>query len=237
VGLKGSVAVATFHAGPLRLDMMVALDESGSVSGSGFSQQRSFVGALMDPVDAAMPFAPTGLTAGLLLHATDARLVTRLTNIEATFDNALSIVSQRTGASCITCAVEMAAAELSTRSRADVSDLLVLLADGNSRRGDELLATAAAARALGIHILGIAVGSTDSIDARMADIVSSSDSYFAVADWSSLAGITDRVATRVLSLADAVDDDGGTVSAPPSLALVALALLGLAAALRRRAGR
>lgn len=216
------------------VDLVYLMDESGSVGSADFAVERNFITDVTLAVRAPVPFGPTGLAAGLVQHASDARLTQPLTFSSPTFHNSLNATVARGGASCPSCAIALGRQELaSARGRALAPDVLVLLTDGSTESQDQLPIQAAAARASGIALIGIVVGDFGGVRSAISDIVSSSDDFFAIAEWSDLnrGTLVEDVAERILARVAPVPEPG-------AYALLGLGLLALGGAgLRRRASR
>jgi hypothetical protein len=239
-GLGGTWTAMSAHAAPL--DVVFALDESSSLTASDFATQRTFTRDVVLGVSASLSYGFTGLAAGFVLHATNARIGITPTINQMSFLNQLDAVARGGGSSCPTCGIELAASVLATWGRLSAPDVIVLLSDGNNVRPGQLAAAADAARGAGNVILGIAVGATNDIDVDMRAIVSSPEFFFGVSAWSQLGGITGDVVAQLarLGAGSPAGPGPGTdpaplpVPEPSALGLLAAACAGLIAFGRRR---
>jgi hypothetical protein len=90
------------------VDIMLVIDESGSVDTAEFQQERTFLRSFVQ-----------------------SRLILPLSSNPASAVNAVSFIVQRGGTSCIGCAVVAAYNELVANGRPGVARMIVMLTDGN----------------------------------------------------------------------------------------------------------
>jgi len=136
-------------------DLVVALDESGSVDATEFQIEKDFVVGLGQLSVGVENMGPDGRR-GLLGFADDARTVLALSSTAQVFTNAAATMVRRGGASCLGCAVASATTLLADTSRRRV---LVLLTDGPENVDPAgLPAIVSAAQTAGIEIFVVAIG-------------------------------------------------------------------------------
>jgi hypothetical protein len=187
------------------VDLMLVVDESGSITPSEFEQQRNF---MLDLVTELATLFDNGGRMGLVMFATDSRLVLGLNDDPAAVSAAISGVVQIPEWTCIGCGIADATAELAAQSSPDRAKVIVVLTDGFSNiSADPALtpfeyvqATVADAEALGTELFAVGVGPLVSQPELEAIGSGPGDSnVFNVADFADLQSILAALAAAVVS--------------------------------------
>jgi hypothetical protein len=109
------------------VDIMLVIDESGSVDNAEFQQERTFLRSFVQ----SRTVGAEATRFGLVTIGPDSRLILPLSSNPASAVNAVSFIVQRGGTSCIGCAVVAAYNELVANGRPGVARMIVMLTDGN----------------------------------------------------------------------------------------------------------
>lgn len=181
-----------------RVDVVLVLDTSTSMAEAGGAGRSKLVAAQ----DAARAFLDelqfaAGDRAALVTFNHEAVLAQPLTADRAAMDQAIAAMTLAPQ-TCLVCGIERADEELhGPRRQAGNSPILILLTDGrsNPRPVEEAITRASAAKAGGVLIFTIGIGSDLDIDA-LASIASRPDYFFRSADAQDLNNIY-----RAISLA------------------------------------
>ena len=182
-----------------RVDVVMAVDASTSMTDltpagrtkldTAIAAVRTFLGQLR---------FDRGDKAAIIAFNASATLLTPLTGDRATLDAALGTI-QTAQQTCLVCAVDTAAAELTgVRHVMAHAPVLVLLTDGrsNPRPASEAVARAVAARATGVTIYTIGLGS-DAEAESLAAIASRPEWYYPAPNTEALADIYRRIAVEL----------------------------------------
>jgi hypothetical protein len=138
------------------VDIMLVLDESGSVSANEFQQQTNFLESFV----ASRPVGEQATKFGVVTIGAMSRLLHGLSGITPQILNVIDQAVQAGGQSCIACAVQAAHNELLVNGRPGVAKMVVMLTDGvNNVPLPNLTAAVQAARNDGVLFLTIGVGS------------------------------------------------------------------------------
>lgn len=145
------------------MDMMLVVDESGSISNSEFETQREFLRNLVAQLDEL--FANGG-TVGITLFGTSARIVAPLSNDQQALLSTIDgIVHGKGAATCIGCGIEDAVGQVAALSSPDRDKVAIVLTDGAnncSRDGSDavqyLTTQVNAAGAAGARLIAVGVG-------------------------------------------------------------------------------
>jgi hypothetical protein len=117
--------VTPASADPL-FDIVLLLDESGSVSAQTFTQEKNVA---VDTAN-ALTFGPNDTAASLIMHATSARTIQNFTTIKPTFINSVNNVAQALGSSNFTAGFTAAQNQFNNFGRAGATKIICVLGDG-----------------------------------------------------------------------------------------------------------
>ena len=140
----------------------------------------------------------TGDQVAIVQFNADAQMLTPLTDDRAAIDAAITRVDTQS-TTCLPCAVESASEELrSERRRSDNAPVLIVLTDGrsNPRPVSEAVAEAARAKATGVTVFTIGLGSDLEHDALRA-MASRPDAFYEAPDAAELAAIYEQIAVEI----------------------------------------
>lgn len=187
------------------VDLMLVVDESGSIEPTEFEQQRTF---MLDLVSALSDLFDHGGRMGLVMFNEGSRLFLGLNGDDTVVSTAIGNVPQLGGATCIGCGIAEANAELSASSGPDRAKVIVVLTDGFSNvSGDAGLtpfeyveATASDAEALGAELFAVGVGEAVSQPELQAiGTGPDNENVFNVSDFADLQSILADLAAAVVS--------------------------------------
>jgi len=146
--------------GPRGLDLVLVLDESGSIAPADFVALKEFARALVE----GLPFLSDGTAArvGVVMFSSGSRRVLSLNGNKQLVINTILSIQQRGGFTCIGCGIDDGADELIADGPPGATWVMIVLTDGqnNLPAGPDLhLAGALEAAAFhGITIFAIGVG-------------------------------------------------------------------------------
>jgi Mg-chelatase subunit ChlD len=189
-------------------DIMLVLDESGSMSNAQFAQMKVFANDLVTELDDAGLFGNGGRM-GLAMFSTTSRLVQSLTTSKSQISFAITNVSQLSGWTCIGCGLQEARQQLAPGVKPEGRNLMtILLTDGANNRGtqgqtgttqvaQDLAQQVTLSEAAGIERFAIGVGAY--VLSQLQEIASlpTNDHVFTVADFDDLAGIVGGIVASV----------------------------------------
>jgi hypothetical protein len=155
-----------------KFDMFLVFDESGSIKNAAFQDEKDFAVSIAQ----SYTFGSTsGVGMGLVMFDDDARLITSLSYNQQSFINAVNGVTQGKGNTCIGCGINLAQQYLSyPYDRSGVSNIIIVLTDGENNVGNYQTAANAAKNA-GSLILVIGVGSD--VNSAQLEYIASDPSY------------------------------------------------------------
>lgn len=179
-------------------DLVLVLDESGSISASQFNQLKAFADDVVEQVAIDGLFSNGGRV-GVVGFAGGAQTTTvlPLNANETTVRNAIAANPQSGGQTCIACAVERAALVLGGDQPAR-NQLVIVITDGNAteRTGD----TASSSSALQAIATVFAVGVGSGISQSTLDVIASGpgqDNTFSAANFDDLAALLETIVAAV----------------------------------------
>jgi Mg-chelatase subunit ChlD len=176
-------------------DLVLVLDESGSIDGTEFLQLKSFADEVVEAVGDDGLFAQGGRV-GVVAFASGQQVVIGLNGDEATVRSAIAANTQSGGSTCISCGLNAASGVMGADDPAR-NQLVIVITDGNADFGDP---TATAAGNLQAKAEVFAVGVGDGVNqATLNTIASAPDAThtFPVANFASLATILNALVAAV----------------------------------------
>jgi len=182
---------------PVPLEIVLVIDESGSLSSAEFAQVRQFAINVAN----SFTFGPDATSMGLVMFSSNARTIIPLTDSQTTFLNAINSVIQRGGSTCIPCGVRDANTIFSgPTSVPGATQVMIVLSDGaNTVNTSDLNPSTVAAEADGTTILavGVGIGNNPTALNQMQNIVATqipgTQTFFQVNDFANLQSIVDSL--------------------------------------------
>jgi uncharacterized protein YegL len=175
-------------------DLVLVLDESGSISPADFTTLKTFANSVVNAVAADGLFDQGG-SVGVVGFASGQETIIGLSTNQASVTTAITNNPQSGGTTCISCGLNQAASILP--NTAGRNQVVIVITDGNANGGDP---TSAAATALQSEAEVFAVGVGSGINqATLNTIASEPDAThtFPVADFDSLAAILQALVAAV----------------------------------------
>lgn len=181
------------------MDVVVAIDTSGSITAANWQQERDFVRAFAN----AFSFnATTGVQMGLVLFSYTAKIITpSLMSDKQSFSNIVNYTQRwQSGDTCIGCGIKSSIELLSTSKRTGVDQILVIMTDGGDNWDYEVdfqneLNTAK--RLPGLTIFSIGVSGEDLDTNNLRNIATDpSSTYIEVGDFSQLVNKLGQIITQ-----------------------------------------
>lgn len=170
-----------------KLDIMLVLDGSGSISANDFRQVRDFSSRLAE----SFTIGDNATRIGIVQFSDNAQLELPLSGDIAQVQAAIQQVQQIDGGTEIGAGITLAQSEIEANGRADATPILILLTDGSSR---DPVPVAQAAQRAGTRIIAVGVGGYD-IDQLQAIASEPKDqSVFIATSFDVLATIDERIA-------------------------------------------
>lgn len=176
-------------------DLVLVLDESGSIDSGEFSQLKSFADDVVEAVGDDGLFANGG-RAAVVGFAGSAAPVISLSADEDAVRNAIATNTQVGGSTCISCGLDVANAVLGPDDPAR-NQVVIVITDGNANPGDP---TAAAAASLQGKATVFAVGVGDGVSQATLETVASgpgSANTFSVGGFGDLAALLETLVAAV----------------------------------------
>lgn len=157
---NSSIALTGFDVqDPGVADIVLVLDESGSIDSTEFAQERQFAHSLIDQ----LMTGPGGARMGLVMFSNDARKIgNNLFDNKTYMLNALNSVDQRGGFTCIGCGMAFGQQVLEAPPlRPQATRFMIVLTDGANNRfyqNHPLLADITSVKNAGTKVLAVGVG-------------------------------------------------------------------------------
>lgn len=209
-------------------DLVLVLDESGSLSAGEFQAERQFG---LDIID-SLTFGPDAAKLGIVGLASSARTISALTDNQSSAANALTNMVQANGGTCVSCGVITATSVLfGAGSRAAVPKIMIVMTDGFQNVNTGALG-AAITDALDMNVNIFAIGAGSPILQMTLLTVAGGDmsNVFMINDVDTLIGRIDDI---LLPAMDPTDPPMG-IAEPATIIVFGIGLAGLGLARRRR---
>jgi uncharacterized protein YegL len=179
-------------------DIMLVLDESGSINAQNFQREREFAADIVN----ALMTGPGGARVGIVQFSGNARLTLPLTDNVAQAVNAANTLTQRLGATCIGCGIDLARQRFLAQPRPEATKFMIVLTDGANTVGSSPTIPAAvnAAEAIGVTLLAIGIGNVvpSEIEAIASD-VPGVETSFLINDFEDLPSILAQLTAAIVS--------------------------------------
>jgi len=175
-------------------DLVLVLDESGSISASDFSTLKTFANSVVNAVAADGLFTQGGRV-GVVSFASGQETIIGLSTNQGDVNTAITNNPQSGGNTCISCGLNEAASILP--NTAGRNQVVIVITDGNANGGDPTLAAATALQSEA-EVFAVGVGSGIN-QATLNTIASAPDAThtFPVANFASLAAILQALVAAV----------------------------------------
>ncbi|MEU4390713.1 VWA domain-containing protein [Kribbella sp. NPDC023855] len=176
-------------------DLVLVLDESGSIDSGEFSQLRNFADDVVEAVADDGLFANGG-RAAVVGFSTGAHTVIGLSTDETAVRNAITSNPQATGTTCISCGLNQANTVLGPDDPAR-NQVVIVITDGNANSGDP---TGSAAASLQGKATVFAVGVGDGVSQSTLETIASgpgADNTFSVGGFGDLAALLQTLVAAV----------------------------------------
>jgi len=181
-----------------QMDVVVAIDTSGSITAANWKQERDFVRAFADSFQFN---AVTGVQMGLVLFSYTAKVITpTLMSDKTSFQNVVNYTQRwQSGDTCIGCAIQSSRKLLASTQRPGVDQILVIMTDGGDNWDYEVdfeTELNAAKKQSGLTIFSIGV-SGDDLDVSNLKMIATdpASTYIEVGDFSQLLSKLSQVVT------------------------------------------
>ena len=160
-------ATVTIQTRPAPFELMLVIDESGSITSSDFIRLKNF---MIDLV-VSLRFGANQTRVGVVMFGSTARLITGLNASQAAVVNVVNSIQQRGGGTCIGCGIALADQQLQANGRPGVPRFMFVLTDGRNNTGTDTFASVIAA-AKGNGTTLFAVGVAEAILSELQQIAS-----------------------------------------------------------------
>ena len=156
---SSSVALTGFDVqNPGFADIMLVLDESGSIASADFTREKNFAVSLINN----LMTTPDGARVGLVQFSGDARLTMPFQTNKQQAINQVNAMFQRGGATCIGCGIQTARAHFVQQPRPQATQFMIVLTDGvNNVNTGTFNSVVTSAKNAGIKLLAVGVGAVD----------------------------------------------------------------------------
>lgn len=193
-------------AADVPLDLMLTLDESGSLDPNEWNQVKNATLDLLDRMDAADGAADQSLDnvrIGVIKFAEEVFYDLPLTDDYATIAAFLTGMVQRGGFTNISDALDLSRQKLLEDGAPGAAKAVLLMTDGRANRGDPTtegqLAAASAVKDLPARLFIVGVGTDLAVNADLLNDMASPDSFVLLGNFTALSAALDDIATQVLS--------------------------------------
>lgn len=140
------------------LDLMLVVDESGSITSNDFSLLKQSLASLVNGLD---DLFENGGRIGVVMFESSARLAVQLSGNKQSVLNGIAGIQQRRGNTCIGCGIQTGATYLASGSSAGRNKAMVVLTDGkNNVSVHNFMPSIQGATAAGITLYAVGVGAS-----------------------------------------------------------------------------
>jgi uncharacterized protein YegL len=196
--LSSSLSLTGFDVqNPGFADIMLVLDESGSISDADFNREKTFAVDLINNVMTT----PGGARVGIVQFSSNARLTMPLTTNRQNAINQANAMNQRDGSTCIGCGIDLARQHFQQQPRPQATKFMIVLTDGaNNVNVSTFQPIVNAAKNAGIKLLAIGIGNAvlSEIEFIASDIPGVQTSFF-INDFSALPDILNQLTAAISS--------------------------------------
>lgn len=182
---------------PGSADIMLVLDESGSINGSDFNREKSFA---IDLINNLMT-TPGGARVGVAQFSGSARLTMPLQTNRQTAINYVSHMYQRGGSTCIGCGIELARTHFQQMPRPQATKFMIVLTDGvNNVSVSTFPTVVTAAKNAGMKLIAIGVGNVNQNEIEfIASDIPNVQTSFLISNFSQLPQILNQLTAAITS--------------------------------------
>ena len=158
-GFQSKLSLTGFDVqNPGFADIMLVLDESGSISSQDFVREENFAASVINNVMTT----PGGARVGMVQFSSDARLTMPFQTNKQSALTAVSQMFQRGGSTCIGCGIDLARQRFQLDPRPQATKFMIVLTDGvNNVNTGNFNSVVNAAKSAGIKLIAVGVGSVD----------------------------------------------------------------------------
>jgi uncharacterized protein YegL len=198
---SSSIALTGFDVqDPGVADIVLVLDESGSIPASSFTQMKNFANSL---INGLMPATGDGARVGVAMFSSSSRTILQLNGNRQTALNAVNAIVQQGGATCIGCGIQQGRTIFNIGpARPEATQFMIVLTDGqNTVNTSQFPSIVDAAQAAGITMLAIGVGpsvSNAQINFIASDIPGVQTAFFTT-DFDQLSTIIGALTAAIVS--------------------------------------
>lgn len=196
--MTSSIALTGFDVqNPGFADIMLVLDESGSMASADFVREKNFAISIMN----TLMTGTGGARIGVVQFSGDARLSMQLTDNKQSAINQVNSMFQRGGSTCIGCGIAAAQQELQVRGRQQATKFMIVLTDGvNNVNVSTFNGIVTNAKNIGTRLLAIGVGAVDQNQIEfIASDIPGFDTSFLISDFSQLPTILNQLTAAISS--------------------------------------
>jgi hypothetical protein len=137
-----------------KVDIMLVLDRSGSISGPDFVTEKNFASSFVQ----SFTFGASATQMGIVTFSTDARLDIGLTPSQPILINSINLIVPPLGSTDIAEGIDLAQSHLYVFGRPGAAHVIVVLTDGSQNEPGDPVASANSARLLGAELFAVGVG-------------------------------------------------------------------------------
>merc|ERR1712117_725853 len=179
------------------LDLVFAVDGSGSVGADGFELSKQFVGEVAD----RFTISASDTRVGIVQFSSSPQEELSLSQGEdiANIHNALNAMTHMNGGTSTSAAIEFTSLNLFTNDRPNAKRVMIVLTDGQSGDFSVLSQAKAAAASHGITLMSVGVGSGIGL-AELEAIADQDDYVFTMNDFNELVAAVDGFSTEVCEI-------------------------------------
>lgn len=180
--------------GPRGLDLILVLDESGSVDGNEFAQLKEFARSIVQ----SFTFGENAAKVGVTMFSSGARRVLDLNANQSFVSQVIMGMNQRAGATCIGCGIDDGVANLLVNGRPGAAQIIIVVTDGQNNQPSNdafhLQGALAAAGNYGHVLLGVGVGDVNLSDIQLiATDIPGVQTAFLVSGYNSIGTILNSI--------------------------------------------
>jgi uncharacterized protein YegL len=178
-------------------DIMLVLDESGSINGADFGREKTFALELINN----LMTTPDGARVGLVQFSGDARLTMTLQNNKQSALNQVNNMYQRGGSTCIGCGIQLAHQRFFQQPRPQATQFMIVLTDGaNNVNVNTFQSIVNQAKSTGVKMIAVGVGAVNQSEIEfIASDIPGVQTSFLINNFSELPSILNQLTAAISS--------------------------------------